>query len=144
MTPLYQAWKNMRRRCNSPTYRDYKYYGGRGIRVCNRWNSFENFAADMLGHPGRGWSLDRIENDGDYEPDNCWWAPPGPHQWRNRRSTILTEENVAEIRQTYVRGVSYHPGNKRTLAAKFGVTVRTITAVVCGDSWEEENAHSAL
>lgn len=73
MTPEYTAWLHMRQRCNNPRVKDYKYYGGRGIKVCARWNSYEVFLADM-GRKPKGRSLDRINNEGNYEPGNCRWA----------------------------------------------------------------------
>ena len=80
-----QTWWNMYRRCNDPKTIGYENYGGRGIKVCERWKSFENFLADM-GDKERGYSIERINNDGDYEPENCKWIPVND-QWRNRRET---------------------------------------------------------
>src|SRR5436190_19682968 len=74
-TSEYHSWQAMRARCLDPNNRAYKWYGGRGIRVCARWLKFENFLADMRRRPA-GRSLDRINNDGDYEPSNCRWATP--------------------------------------------------------------------
>lgn len=78
----------MRRRCNNPRDADYESYGGRGISVCERWkNDFWAFVEDMGERPG-GCSLDRVNNDGNYSPENCRWATP-LEQSNNTRSAIL-------------------------------------------------------
>lgn len=69
----YNSWSNMRQRCNNPKATYYPNYGGRGISICQRWDKFENFLADMGDRP-KSQSLDRINNDGNYQPDNCRWA----------------------------------------------------------------------
>ena len=80
----YNAWVDMKRRCFNKDYVQFKDYGGRGISVCPSWSdSFENFLADMGAAPA-GLSLDRIDNDGDYEPSNCRWATR-LQQARNKR-----------------------------------------------------------
>ncbi len=89
-TPEYRAWFGMKQRCYYKTHIQFKDYGGRGIRVCDRWrDSFENFLADMGPRPSRAYSLDRFPDmHGDYEPSNCRWATSS-EQHRNRRNNRL-------------------------------------------------------
>ena len=84
-TPTYQAWQMIKQRCHNPRAANYHNYGARGIRVCERWrDSFENFLADMGERPD-GYSIDRIDPDGDYIPDNCRWLPFGENVARSNR-----------------------------------------------------------
>ncbi len=86
VTREYLAWANMRARCSGAQPKSWKNYGGRGIAVCADWqNSFAAFLGDVGESPGKGWELDRIDNDGDYEPGNVRWVTKSENN-KNRRS----------------------------------------------------------
>lgn len=82
-SPTYVSWSRMMQRCNDPNSNRWSLYGGRGITVCPQWRTFQGFLADMGERPP-GKTLDRINVDGNYEPDNCRWATAS-EQARNRR-----------------------------------------------------------
>jgi hypothetical protein len=113
VTSAYSRWVTMLQRCFNPNHKDYHLYGGRGVTVCERWLDFVNFLADM-GEPPPGLSLDRINVNGDYEPNNCRWATASeqarnrrpPKRKRRRRSTL------AEI-QAFVARMAPAPGGAR-------------------------------
>jgi hypothetical protein len=78
--PLYERWKGMRARCNNPNHPSFHRYGGRGIRVCARWDDFTTFVADMANCPGVDYDVHRLDNDADYEPGNCVWVHRDAHR----------------------------------------------------------------
>lgn len=89
-TPEYMAWLNMRLRCWDKSNPEFHRYGGRGISVCERWaNSFSNFLSDMGPRPSSGHSIDRKENNGNYEPDNCRWATRREQMANTSRSRFV-------------------------------------------------------
>lgn len=94
-TPEHRVWVAMNKRCNSPYNASYPKWGGRGIRVCDRWRSFEAFLEDMGPRPPRA-SLGRIDNDGDYDPGNCRWET-AKQQCRNTRRNVRVTVDGQEM-----------------------------------------------
>jgi hypothetical protein len=92
--PLYMVWASMKSRCQRKNNLDYHYYGGRGIKVCERWQKYENFAEDMSPRPSPKHTLDRIDNDGNYEPGNCRWATPKEQHRNTRRNIFFVVDGV--------------------------------------------------
>lgn len=108
LTKSYQCWRLMIYRCNDPLSAAYKNYGGRGIKVCDRWLEFENFYKDM-GEPKKGYAIDRIDNEKGYSKDNCRWVTPGVNSV-NKRTTVKIlfrgkPMTIAEISK--ITGISY-------------------------------------
>lgn len=108
-SPEKNAWYNMIRRCSVPTCNSYKNYGGRGISVCERWMDFDNFFEDMGNRPSSIHSLDRINNDGNYEPSNCKWSTKN-EQMNNRRKIKIDYDkfqNKAKNNTSGYRGIAF-------------------------------------
>lgn len=96
-TPEYSAWQSMKQRCSNPNDIEYRNYGGRGIAVCERWlGSFENFLADMGNRPSPQHSMDRVDVDGNYTPENCRWADTKTQAFnrRNNQKVVIDGQEM--------------------------------------------------
>lgn len=101
--PEYKVWAGMRQRCNNPNAHGYHNYGGRGIKCCARWETFWNFYDDMGPRPSKHYTLDRIDNDGDYTPENCRWATWRQQHNNRRDNVILTIDGVEKTMAQWAR-----------------------------------------
>lgn len=128
----YFAWRSMKARCTDAGVRYYEKYGGRGIKVCERWLDYENFLSDMGRKPTKAHSLDRIDNDGDYTPENCRWATKS-EQTRNRSTSVwITFNGKTQLMGDWAAelGISYRVLYQRV---RIGWTVeRAFTTPVKG------------
>ncbi len=113
--PLWAIWHSMRQRCTNPNRDDYKYYGGRGISVCKRWDSLVAFIEDMGLRPTRKHTLDRINNQGNYNPQNCRWATRNEQQANSRQALRITARGKTQTLSAWARelGMSVSGLHKR-------------------------------
>jgi hypothetical protein len=121
-SPEYKAWRSMRLRCCVPTTRRYTWsrYGGRGIKVCDRWlESFENFYADMGPRPTPSHSLDRIDNDGPYSPENCRWADLKQQSNNKRNNQKFSYKGIEKTIAQWARDFNLSDATLRARLLKF-------------------------
>ena len=132
-TPGYISWASMKNRCYNTNTPCYCHYGGRGITVCDEWrNSYETFIKDMGPRPSTKHSIERVDNDGDYEPGNCYWAT-WAEQARNKRTTrMLTFKGATKPLATWAEqfGIPYTALAERI--QKRWTTERALTQPVRG------------
>lgn len=130
-TPTHDSWGNMKDRCNNPKNKRYKDWGGRGIKVCEMWNKFTNFLVDM-GEKPEGLTIDRIDNDGNYEPGNCRWATR-KEQSRNGSRTKLNPLKVQIIKKLLQESQLM----QKDIADIFNVSGKTVYSIKTGKTWED-------
>ena len=136
-TKIYNVWKSMRARCLRSTSQSYKYYGGKGITICDGWSSFIAFKDwAMANGYAEGLTIDRVDNSKNYTPDNCEWITraensgkdnAGELHWKNK----LSSANVLEIRRLYAVGDTTH----RKLAKAFGLNPSHVAKIVTNEIW---------
>lgn len=127
--PEHRVWSCMKQRCENPRNTYFKYYGSRRIKVCKEWHFFRAFYEDMGPRPSASHQLDRIDNDGNYEPANCRWTTATINN-RNKPNVILSMEKATKIRTDYKKGISI-----AALSEQYGVTKRMIYSVVNNKKW---------
>ena len=131
-TPMYVIWAGIRQRCRDTGCPAYRYYGGRGIRVCERWlNSVDAFIADMGPRPSARHSVDRIDNDGDYTPENCRWATD---EVQNRDKRGAKNHN-ARVTADIVRAIRASDRPPKELAAKYGIDPSNVSYITRRKTW---------
>lgn len=124
--PVYNTWKEMRRRCSASNRRDYKWYGGKGITVCEAWQNFQVFCDDMLLTYFPGATIERINNTGNYEPSNCCWKTISEQQQhRSNTPHIGRYQEVVTLRN---KGLS-----QTAIGKQLGMSQATVSRFLLGE-----------
>lgn len=111
-TPEYKTWLHMKDRCLNSKNKDFDIYGGRGIEVCERWMSFENFLSDMGLRPSNLHSIDRIDYDGNYEPCNCRWATPQTQMRNTKKNRLYSMNGKSMCLAAWTEPLGVRPGSR--------------------------------
>lgn len=125
--PLYNSWHDMKRRCLNPNRKDFMWYGGRGIEVCDKWLKFAGFAEDMLGTYFTGATIDRIDNNKGYCKENCQWSTKSKQQ-QNRSNNSGHWKHKKEVDAMHKKGATY-----KEIASHFGMSVSTVYNILIGN-----------
>ncbi len=134
-TKFYHVWQCMIDRCHNPKSQRYDRYGGRGISVCNSWRkSFLNFRKDMLGGYEEGLAIDRINNDGNYEPNNCRWVTNKVNV-RNSSLTKINPDTVKKIKEL----LQTKKFTQKIIAKMTGTSAGIVQSISSGNSWADIN-----
>ena len=128
-TLTYNSWDTLIQRCNNLNCPTHKHYGGRGIKVCDRWLDFRNFLTDMGERP-IGLEIDRIDNDGDYEPDNCHWVTHKENN-RNTRRTVLNMKIAEEVRALHKKGMK-----PKKISEVLNIKIHSISSILYNNYWK--------
>jgi len=145
-TPEHRAWVQMKQRCNNPNRKEYEHYGGRGIKVCTKWESdFTAFLADVGPRPGPGYSVDRIDVNGDYEPGNVRWATAEEQNSNTRVARPVTINGKTQTISAWEREMGLPPGMARSReAAGWSIEEAILTPAVPGKKLHKRRAAAAI
>lgn len=138
-TAEYSSWASMRSRCTNKSNKKYYRYGGRGISVCAEWDDFSVFLSDMGLKPTNKHTIDRIDNDGHYNAENCRWATP-TEQARNRSTTKITEEIALKVRRHLIDGVM----SQVDIAKALNIKTHSVNDISRGRTWRADTLADIL
>jgi len=127
-TREYHVWYDMIRRCTNPDNKNFSRYGGRGIRVCERWLSFVNFLSNMGRRPSPLHTIERIDNDGDYEPCNARWATRTEQQQNTCQARLIEHDGQRLSLSAWARQLGMVPSTLRQRIKRHGVEIALSTA----------------
>lgn len=126
--PVYNSWKDMRKRCCNPLDKSYKYYGGKGVKVCPEWlASFQKFCDDMLPSYFPGGTIDRIDNSLGYNKDNCKWSTKTEQQ-QNRSNVFGYKDRTLEVKQLRSQGLT-----QTKIGKILGMSQSTVRRILAND-----------